>query len=160
VVDGRLSFLPNWRRSPPQYYVMARKIVEEVRFSIRRDVSFYGVTLPDGKVVGGVFAIPFFVENSSGEYPSEDFVEVYGLNINKEYRERGYGRRIMLNLIEDFGAGWICLMVEPRPSGMAKEDLIAWYKRLGFVEGSPFHDDEGWFSRVPRASQEFREAIA
>ena len=124
---------------------------EEVWFNVCRNVCFYGVSLSNGNVVGGVFAIPFVVDNSSGCYPSEGFVEVYGLNINKEYRRNGYGRRIMLSLLQDFAGGWICLMVEQNPSGMPLDALVAWYKRLGFVEGSPFHDEVGWLCKSPNA---------
>lgn len=127
----------------------SNELEEEIVFNVCRTVSFYEVATLDGKIVGGVFAIPFIVDNSSSSFPGETFLEICTLNINKGFRRRGCGRRLMNSILADFGDEYLCLMVEKNPVAMSREDLIAWYMRLGFTLGSPFHEGEGWMSRSP-----------
>jgi ribosomal protein S18 acetylase RimI-like enzyme len=127
----------------------------DLLFPVYRNVGFYAVTTLDGSVVGGVFAIKFPTATLKKDrhYPAAEFVEICKLNINPEFRGRGYGARIMTNLLADYRTTYLCLMVAEDPDtetgGLSKPQLIGWYKRMGFVMGSPFHVGENWMSKIP-----------
>jgi GNAT superfamily N-acetyltransferase len=128
-----------------------------VIFNVCRNVSFYNVASTEGHIVGGLFVIPFDVDNSSGAFPGQSFVEICAMNINKPFRRRGYATRLMQSVIKDFAWQWICLQVEqnPSPGNMTTEELFRWYEKLGFVENSPYHEGVGWMHKAPSCSRKF-----
>jgi len=59
---------------------------------------------------------------------------VHRINVPKEHRKKGIGRKLFDMLLEDADREGIVLLLQPNPYGeMGILDLIAWYKRLGFV---------------------------
>lgn len=103
-----------------------------------KDIGFDGSVLRD--VVGGCFVTDF-----------GDWVEIAALSVNPGYRRLGIGNHLMRWVLKDWGRSHtICLMVEREhypDSPMSVQQLVAWYERLGFEMGSPYHEGEGWMSR-------------
>lgn len=68
-----------------------------------------------------------------------------------DHRGQGHARELMRECLADADSEGVTLYLSINAYGdMSEEQLSAWYKRCGFVEG-----EEGWYTRNPKS----REAI-
>jgi ribosomal protein S18 acetylase RimI-like enzyme len=59
------------------------------------------------------------------------------INVPRQHRGHGYGTRLLSMAIADADSEHADLWLEVKPSdGLTREQLIAWYARHGFKEGS------------------------
>ena len=55
------------------------------------------------------------------------------INVPKEFRNKGYGTKLLKLILDDADRDMITLQLEPSPSdGLNYKQLVAWYKRYGF----------------------------
>lgn len=55
------------------------------------------------------------------------------INVPKEFRNQGYGTKLLLKIIKDATNSKIPLFLDPSPSdGLTKKQLIKWYSKHGF----------------------------
>lgn len=123
---------------------------DDISFSLELlESTFYELKLaPDSleeaplrQIIGGCYVTDF-----------GDWVELAALSINPSFRRKGIGTFLLKRIIQDYERTHaICLMVDTEfcPNApMNPSQLAAWYHRLGFEIGSPYHEGEGWMSRI------------
>ena len=93
------------------------------------------------EVIGGCFVTDF-----------GDWVEISALYINARFRKLGIGTYLVGMIVRDYSQTHaVCLRVETEylpDVPMSHEQLAAWYRRLGFEDGSPYHEGVGWMSYI------------
>ncbi len=71
------------------------------------------------------------------------------VNTPRGHRGEGHARELMRECLADADAEGVTLYLTINAYGdMSEEQLSAWYKRCGFVEGE--EEEEGWYTRIPR----------
>jgi len=77
------------------------------------------------------------------------------VNVPAPFRRRGIATRLMGEVLEDADNEevWLALWVNPY-GDMTAEQLVDWYKRLGFEPASGADDDAGCMVRPPQGSAE------
>ncbi|PMB03561.1 hypothetical protein CEN49_22835 [Fischerella thermalis CCMEE 5273] len=110
-------------------------------FLSRHKAFYYELTTSDSEIVGGVFAVNHW-----------KYIEIVDLFVNKEFQGQGYGRSLLREVLNTYPYNTICLCCEAFGDGLNQNELAAWYRRWDFVDGSPFHEGEGWMHRIIRKS--------
>ncbi|MGY2804113.1 GNAT family N-acetyltransferase [Bradyrhizobium sp. USDA 4506] len=71
------------------------------------------------------------------QIPGVDYLVLYEIFVGSEHRRRGIGS-CLLREVEGLAAGLgyekITLSPSPLERGYPKEQLVAWYKRYGYIE--------------------------
>ena len=115
--------------------------LEAVQYELRCIPQGGGVLPEMAEIAGGCFVTDF-----------GDWVEVAAFSVNLRHRRLGLGSFLIRQVIQDYErTHTICLMVDTNyypDAPLSPEDLAAWYRRLGFEDGSPYHEGEGWMSRT------------
>lgn len=106
------------------------------------DAQYYELVQDDGLIIGGATTIDFM-------YTDAEYVQISHLNINYDFRNQGHATRLLQKIIEENLSYDLCLYCEaPAESNILEQDeLREWYKRLGFVDGSPHHKGANWMHR-------------
>jgi GNAT superfamily N-acetyltransferase len=105
----------------------------------RHKAFYYELTTADGEIVGGVFVVNHW-----------KYIEIVNLFVNKEFQGQGYGRSLLRDVLNTYPYNTICLRCEAFGDGLNQDELAAWYRCCEFVDGSPFHEGDGWMHRQPR----------
>jgi GNAT superfamily N-acetyltransferase len=115
----------------------------------RNKAVYYELTTSEGEIIGGVFAVDY-----------QKYIEIVDLFVNKQFQGQRYGRSLLRDVLNTYTDSIICLRCEafgdsealasPRASGLNQDELATWYRRWEFVDGSPFHEGEGWMHKKPR----------
>ncbi|MBO3459972.1 GNAT family N-acetyltransferase [Aetokthonos hydrillicola Thurmond2011] len=105
----------------------------------RHQAFYYELTTPCGSIIGGVFAVNHW-----------KYIEIVDLFVNKQFQGQGYGRSLLKDVLNSYPHNMICLRCEALGDGLNQDELVAWYQRLEFVDGTPFHEGEGWMHKQPK----------
>lgn len=105
----------------------------------RHEALYYELTTADGGIIGGVFAVNHW-----------KYIEIVDLFVNKQFQGQKYGRSLLRDVLNTYPYNTICLRCEAFGDGLNLDELAAWYRRWEFVDGSPFHEGEGWMHKPPR----------
>jgi GNAT superfamily N-acetyltransferase len=96
----------------------------------------YELLTDESEIIGGVFAVNH-----------RQYIEIVDLFVNKEFQNQGHGRALMQTIFDNYPNKILCLQCGAFSNGLSQGNLAEWYKRLGFVEGTPFHQGDGWMHK-------------
>jgi len=73
------------------------------------------------------------------------------INVPEEFRGKGYGTRLLKQVLQDADAEGAILLLDPVPSGgLSRRELTDWYLRYGFEIRPRPGDGLGLLERVPK----------
>ena len=97
---------------------------------------YYELLTDESEIIGSVFTVNY-----------RQYIEIVDLSVNQEFQGQGYGRSLMQIIFDNCPNKILCLQCSAFDNGLSQENLAKWYKRLGFVDGTPFHQGDGWMHR-------------
>ena len=100
------------------------------------DAVHYELLTDESEIIGSVFAVD-----------QCEYIEIVDLSVNQEFQGQGHGRSLMQIIFDNHPDTILCLQCSAFDNGLSQENLAEWYKRLGFVDGTPFHQGDGWMHR-------------
>lgn len=101
--------------------------------------AIYYELMQDNEIVGAVFAVNH-----------REYIEIVDLFVNEKFQGQGNGQVLLRTVLGAYPYSTICLRCEAFGNGLSQKDLIRWYWRWDFEDGSPFHEGNGWMHKKPR----------
>jgi len=102
----------------------------------KSDAVHYELLTGESEIIGSVFAVD-----------QCEYIEIVDLFVNREFQNQGYGRSLMQTIFDNHPDTILCLQCSAFGNGLSQGNLAKWYKRLGFVEDTPFHQGDGWMHK-------------